>query len=129
MVTGRCVVLKHRLAGGTVNPEGPAKSGKAEAPQSVRPQGAEKVPKQRPQKRGRKNAVKNGKSAQAGIKGRAEATGNRGPAGTLACPSAGSGERHRPSPAMATVGPGSGDVRLRFRMHGDQRAADAGARE
>jgi hypothetical protein len=50
-------------------------------------------------------------------------------AGTLACPSAESGERHRLSPAMATVGPGSGGVRLRFRMHADQRAADAGVRE
>jgi hypothetical protein len=59
-------------------PGGSHQGGKAEAPQSVRPQGAGKVPKQRPQKRGRKNGVKNGNAAAAGERGQAEATGMTG---------------------------------------------------
>lgn len=73
--------LTHRLAGGTVNPEGVARGDKAEAPQSVRPQGAEKVPKQRPQTRGRKNGLKNGNTAQMGRKGQAEQQEISGAAG------------------------------------------------
>jgi hypothetical protein len=53
-------------------PGGCRRSDKAEAPQSVRPPGAEKVPKQRPQTRCRKNVLKNGNAAQLGKKGQAE---------------------------------------------------------
>jgi hypothetical protein len=59
--------LNHRSAGGTVNPEGPANGGKAEAPQSVRPPGAGKVPKQRPQMR-QKERIGKWKAAQMGRK-------------------------------------------------------------
>ncbi len=53
-------------------PGGYRRVDKAEAPQSVRPPGAEKVPKQRPQTRCRKNVLKNGNAAQLGKKGQAE---------------------------------------------------------
>jgi hypothetical protein len=110
-------------------PEGSSQKRESRGSEERVSAGRGKVPKQRPQTRGRKNELENGNTVQAGRERHGQRQRKLAEERELSRAGAPSGERHRLSPAMATVGPGSGGVRLRLRMQADQRAADAGVRE